>query len=109
MAWLLLGCTILLEVAGTTMMKLSRGLTELWPSIAVFACYGAALTGIAIVLRHIELSIAYAIWSGVGTALTALIGIAWFKEPLGVLKIVSLALVIVGIVGLKLAADADGG
>lgn len=104
MAWGLLALTIMLEVAGTTLMKLSNGLTQLWPSIGVFVCYGAALAGLALALKSIELSVAYAIWSGAGTALTAAIGILWFKEPATALKLVSLLLVIAGVIGLQLGS-----
>jgi small multidrug resistance pump len=109
MAWTLLALTIVLEVAGTTFMKLSNGLTQLWPSIGVFVCYAAALAGLTLALKSIELSIAYAIWSGAGTALTAAIGILWFKEPATALKILSLALVVAGVVGLQLASGAKAG
>lgn len=104
MAWALLALTIVFEVAGTTLMKLSNGLTQPWPSAGVFVCYAAALVGLTLVLKSIELSIAYAIWSGAGTALTAAIGILWFKEPASALKLVSLGLVVAGVVGLQLAA-----
>lgn len=104
MAWLMLAATIVLEVAGTTLLKLSRGFTELLPSLGAFVCYGLALAGLNLALKHIELSIAYAIWSGAGTALVAAIGIIWFREPATVLKMTCLALIIVGVVGLQLAA-----
>ena len=55
-------------------------------------------------LKRLDLSVTYAIWSGVGTALAALIGIAYFREPLTLFKLGSLALVIIGVVGLSLAA-----
>lgn len=104
MAWLILTISILVEVMGTTLMKLSQGLTILWPSIGVFVCYGISLAGITVVLKHIELSIAYAIWSGIGTALTAMIGIGWFKEPVSALRLASLVLVVVGVIGLHLSS-----
>ena len=104
MAWLILTVSILVEVMGTTLMKLSQGLTLLWPSIGVFICYGISLTGITVVLKHIELSIAYAVWSGVGTALTAMIGIGWFREPVTALRLASLVLVVVGVIGLHLSS-----
>jgi small multidrug resistance pump len=104
MAWLVLTIAILVEVMGTTLMKLSQGLTILWPSISVFVCYGISLTGITVVLKHIELSIAYAIWSGVGTALTAIIGTGWFREPVSALRLVSLVLVVAGVIGLQLSS-----
>ena len=61
-----------------------------------FAC-------LAIAMRRIELGTAYAVWSGVGTAVIAAIGIVWFREPASALKLFSLAFVIVGVVGLNLA------
>lgn len=104
MAWLLLAVSVLFEVVGTTCMKLSDGFTRFGPLILMFVCYGISLAGIVIVLRYIELSIAYAIWSGVGTALTALVGIYLFKEPATAMKMASLALVVAGCVGLQLAS-----
>ena len=104
MPWLILAATILFEVAGSTMMKLANGFTVFWPSVAVFVCYGCALVGLTYVLKYIDLSIAYAIWCGVGVALVALIGIVWFKEPLTLLRVVSLVLIIIGVVGLQLAS-----
>ncbi|MBO3464488.1 MAG: hypothetical protein KME33_36820 [Aetokthonos hydrillicola CCALA 1050] len=55
-------------------------------------------------LKKIDVSIAYAIWSGLGTSLIAVIGIFWFKEPVNVLKIMSISLVIIGVIGLNLSA-----
>jgi small multidrug resistance pump len=103
-AWLILALTILLEVAGSTMMKLANGFTAFWPSVGVFVCYAGALVGLTLVLRSIDLSIAYAIWAGAGTALIAAIGIVLFREPATTLKIVSLAFVVVGVVGLQLSS-----
>ncbi len=103
MAWLLLAATILIEVAGTTLLKLSRGFSEVWPAVGAFTCYGLALAGLNLTLKHIDLSIAYAIWSGAGTALVAVIGIIWFRESASALKIVSLGLIVIGVVGLQLA------
>lgn len=104
MAWLMLAATIVFEVSGTTLLKISRGFQEFWPTIGAFACWGLALAGLNLTLKHIELSIAYAIWSGAGTALVAMVGILWFREAASLLKLVSLALIIVGVVGLQLAS-----
>ena len=57
-----------------------------------------------LVLKRLDLSVTYAVWSGVGTALAAMIGIAYFREPLTLFKMVSLALVVIGVIGLSLAA-----
>jgi small multidrug resistance pump len=96
--------TVVFEVMGTTMMKLSNGLTQLWPSLGMFACYAVSLVGITLVLREMDLSIAYAVWSGAGTALTVMIGVYLFREDLTAMKLLSVGLIIVGIVGLKLAS-----
>ena len=104
MPWILLFVAILLEVAGITSMKLSRGFAELVPSIAVPVFYVLSAAAVILALKRLDLSVTYAIWSGVGTALAAMIGIAYFREPLTLIKVASLALVILGVVGLSLAA-----
>ena len=103
MAWLYLAGAIVFEIGGTTALKLSDGLRHLRPSLAVVLLYGISFACLAIAMRRIELGIAYAIWSGVGTAVIAAIGIVWFREPASALKLFSLAFVIVGVVGLHLA------
>ena len=104
MPWILLFVAILLEVAGITSMKLSRGFAEMVPSIAVPVFYMLSAAAVILALKRLDLSVTYAIWSGVGTALAAMIGIAYFREPLTLIKLASLALVILGAVGLSLAA-----
>jgi small multidrug resistance pump len=101
--WIYLLTAILFEVAGITSMKLSRGLSEPLPSLAVIVFYLCSATAVILALKRLELSTAYAIWSGVGTALAAMIGIAYFREPLTLFKLGSLALVILGVVGLSIA------
>ena len=104
MAWLILAVSILFEVAGTTMMKLANGFTVIGPSIAVFVFYAISLTGLTFVLKTLDLSLTYAIWSGAGTAIVALIGIVFFNEALTAVRIISLILVIVGVFGLHLSS-----
>jgi len=101
--WFFLTCAILLEVAGTTCMKLSQGLTRPVPSALIFVFYGLSFASLTVVLKDIEVSVAYAVWSGLGTALIAAIGFAWFKEPLTAVKLASIALIILGVVGLNLS------
>lgn len=102
MHWLILALAIGLEVAGTTAMKLSEGLTRLVPSVLVFVCYAASFVALTLTLKKIELGVAYAVWSGVGTALIAAIGIVYFREAASVPKLVSLLLIVAGVVGLHL-------
>lgn len=103
MNWLYLVVAILLEVSGTTCMKLSEGFTRLVPSILLFVFYALSLGMLTLALKRIDVSIAYAVWSAVGTALIATIGVLWFKEPITALKLISLALIIGGVVGLNLS------
>ncbi len=104
--WILLSVAILFEVAGITSMKLSRGFAELLPSIGVFVFYICSAAAVILALKRLELSVAYAIWSGVGTAITAMIGVAYFREPMTAIKLASLALVVIGVAGLSLANKA---
>ena len=104
MPWILLFVAILLEVAGITSMKLSRGFSEPLPSLAVPIFYVCSAAAVILALKKLDLSVTYAIWSGVGTALAAAIGIAYFREPVTVFRMVSLALVIIGVIGFSLAA-----
>lgn len=105
-AWFFLGGAILFEVAGTTCMKLSRGFSEFTPSVLMFVFYACAFALNTVAVRTIELSVAYAIWSGIGTALTAAIGILYFKEPATAVKMVSLTLIVIGVMGLHSASVA---
>ena len=102
-SWLCLMAAVLLEVAGTTSMKLSAGFTRLIPSIFLFVFYVLSFIALTYALKTIELSIAYAVWSGIGTALIAIIGIAYFKEPVSAPKILSLVFIIIGVVGLQVS------
>ncbi len=106
MAWLYLLAAIVLEVSGTTCMKLSQGFTRLLPSLLLFLFYGLSFTCLNLVLKHIDVSVAYAVWSGLGTALIALVGILYFQETFTTLKVISLVLVILGVVGLNLGGGA---
>lgn len=101
--WLFLAGAIALDVAGTISMKLSEGFTRLTPSILLFVFYAASFGVLTLALKKIEVSVAYAVWSGVGTAIIAAIGILYFHEAASALKLVSLLLIVVGAVGLNLS------
>jgi len=68
--------------------------------LAVF--YLFSLAALALALKRIDVSIAYAIWAGVGTVLVAVVGILWFQEPVSLLKVGSILLIVAGVVGLHL-------
>lgn len=102
-AWAYLTLAIVLEVAGTTCMKLSDGLAHLWPSVLIFVFYAGAFVALTLALKRIDVSLAYAIWAGLGTVLIAVIGALYFHEPMTPLRVVCIALIVVGVVGLNLA------
>ena len=91
-----------MEVIGTTNMKLSGGFTKTLPSVLMFVFYGFSFAFLTLALKKIDLSLSYAIWSGVGTALIATIGFLYFKEPVTAIKLVSIGLIVIGVVGLAL-------
>jgi len=103
--WIYLIAAIAFEVAGTTAMKMSEGFTKTWPSVAMGAFYLLSLTALTFALKRFDMSMAYAIWSGLGTALITVVGFYLFKEPLGLVKIVSIGLIILGVVGLQLSSQ----
>jgi small multidrug resistance pump len=92
-----LAAAIVLEVCGTTSLKLSDGFTRIGPSGIVVLCYVASFALLSLALRGIELSIAYAVWSGVA------IGILWFGESAGAWKLLCLTLIVLGVAGLRLS------
>ena len=100
--WVYLGLGIVFEVLGTVCMKFAEGFTKLWPSVFVFVFYALSLGLLVLVLEKFEVSIAYAIWASLGTALIAVIGIIFFNEPISVTKVISILLIIAGILGLEL-------
>jgi small multidrug resistance pump len=104
MHWVYLVCAIVLEVAGTTSMKLSRGFTKPYHSVMLFVFYGLSFAFLTMALKRLDVSIAYAIWSGLGTTLITLIGLYYFREPATVVKFLSIALIIAGVVGLRMSA-----
>lgn len=107
-AWALLGLAIVLEVAGTTCMRLSEGFSRLAPSVLIFVFYACSFALNTLIMRTLGLSVVYAVWSGVGTVLTALIGYLYFKEPATALKMVSAGLIVLGVFGLHTASRSTG-
>ena len=107
MSVLYLSAAIVLEICGTTSLKLSNGFFRVGPSAAVVVFYMASFVLLSLALREIELSTAYAVWSGVGTAVVAAIGILWFGEGAGAWKLICLALIVLGVAGLHLSEGAS--
>lgn len=105
MSWVYLALAILTEVAGTSSMKFSEGFAKILPSVLIFVFYAVSFVFMTLALKKLDLSITYAVWSGLGTALIVVIGMIWFREPITVIKVVSIALILAGVVGLNLAGE----
>jgi small multidrug resistance pump len=101
MGWMLLIIAIVLEVCGTTCMKLSEGFSKLTPSVLIFIFYGFSFTVFVFALKHVDVSVAYAVWAGLGVMLIAAVGILHFEEAVTALRIVSMLLIIGGVIGLS--------
>jgi len=101
-AWIWLTIAILFEISATTCLKISDGLSKLAPTLLTLIFYTISFSSLAISLKALEIGIVYAIWSGVGTAVITLIGIIYFGESISVIKISSIFLIILGVVGLNL-------
>ncbi|MGE7588480.1 DMT family transporter [Peribacillus sp. NPDC101480] len=99
-----LAIAILSEVFGSSMLKVSNGFKRLFPSIGVVIGMGLAFYCLSLSLITIPLGTAYAIWSGIGTALTALVGVIVYKESFNLKKFLGLVLIIGGVVVLKLSS-----
>ncbi len=102
MGWILLVVAILLEVVGTTNMKLSEGFSKVVPSVLVLFFYALSIVALTFAVHRLDVSVAYAVWSGMGTALVAMIGIWFFQESLTTTKLIALGLIIVGVAMLHL-------
>ena len=98
----LLACAIIAEVIGSTFLVKSEGFTKLWPSLAVLVLFSIAFYLLSQVVKVIPLGVTYAIWSGVGIVLTAIIGFLVFKQHLDVPAVVGMVLIIAGVIVINL-------
>lgn len=96
--YLFLTLSIISEVFATTMLKLSDGFTVLGPSLAVALGYGISFYSLSLCLKTMPLSLAYAIWSGVGTALTVMVGIIIWNDIFNLYSAIGIALIIGGVI-----------
>jgi len=101
-AWLLLAASIAAEVAGTMALRYADGFTWLLPSLGVGSLYTLAIWLMSISVRHLEIGLAYAVWAGVGTALTALVGMLWFGEASHATRLVGITFIVIGVIFLNL-------
>ena len=106
-AGVLLSLAIISEVVATVFLKFTDGFTNIAPSIVVVVGYAMSFWLLALILKDLEIGFVYAVWSGAGTALIAGVGMVAFGESATALKFVSIALIIVGVIGLNLGGSSS--
>ena len=106
MAWAVLIGSGILEAGWALSLKASDGFTRLWPSVLFVVLLVGSMGGLAWSLRSLPVGVAYAVWTGIGASVTAIVGMVWLGEAVTVGKIVSLVLIGAGIVGLHVFGDA---
>ncbi len=104
MAWTYLFIAGVFEVAWAVGLKYTEGFTRLWPTLGTAAALVLSMVLLALALRTLPLGTAYAVWTGVGAVGTAVAGILLFDEPAGAARVACIALIVAGIVGLKLTS-----
>lgn len=102
MEWLYLVTAGFLEVGWATGLKYSQGFTKILPSILTVIGMAASFYFLALSLKNLPLGNAYAIWTGIGTVGTVVLGIILFKEPISMMRLLCIGLIVSGIIGLKL-------
>ena len=102
MAYLYLAIAIVCEVVATSSLKASKEFTRLWPSVVVVAGYVTSFYFLTLTLRTVPVGIAYAIWSGLGIVLVAIVGILFYKQVLDAPAIIGMGLIVIGVVVINL-------
>jgi quaternary ammonium compound-resistance protein SugE len=103
MSWIFLIAAGLLEVVWASTLKSTAGFTRLVPSIITLATMGMSFYFLSLALRTLPTGTGYAVWVGIGAVGTAIAGIVFLGEPRGALRLVSIALIVLGVIGLRLA------
>jgi quaternary ammonium compound-resistance protein SugE len=102
LAWGVLLVAGLCEIGWAVGLKYTEGFSRLWPSVATVAAMVVSVALLGLALKALPLGTAYAVWTGIGAVGTAILGIYLFNEPRDALRLVCIALIVAGIVGLKL-------
>ena len=100
LAWVMILAAGLFETGFAVALKLSHGMTRLWPTVAFAACALMSFALLTVALRRLEVGAAYAVWTGIGAAIT---GMIFLGDAVSTLKLVSIALVLAGVIGLNLS------
>jgi quaternary ammonium compound-resistance protein SugE len=102
MAWVVLTIAGLLEIGWAIGLKYTEGFTRPWPTLATVAAMAASMAMLGIAVNSLPVGTAYAVWTGIGTIGTALLGLLLFDEPASAARLACIGMVAAGIVGLKL-------
>ena len=105
MAYVYLFGAIAAEILATSLMKSTEGFTRLWPTVACLAGYAVSLAALSQAVKGVDVSVAYALWSALGTAAIVAIGAAFLGEPITVVKVAGISLIIAGVVTLNLGGS----
>lgn len=105
MAWLVLVIAGVLEIGWAVGLKYTDGFTRLWPTVATVGAMAVSLLLLGLAVRTLPVGTAYAVWTGIGTVGTVLLGMVLFGEPATVMRLLFIAMIVGGIIGLKLVTD----
>ncbi|HEU0203696.1 MAG TPA: quaternary ammonium compound efflux SMR transporter SugE [Burkholderiaceae bacterium] len=105
-AWVILVVAGLCEVAWAVGLKYTDGFTRLWPTVGTLVAMVTSVWLLAVAMKHLPVGTAYSVWVGIGAVGTVVLGIALFGEPADAARLISVALIVSGIAGLKLATPA---
>lgn len=100
-SWLILLAAAALEIVWAVGLKSTAGFTRLWPSVGVITAMAASMWLLALAARTLPIGTAYAVWTGIGAAGTAIVGMLVLREPATVARLVCILLIVAGVVGLK--------
>ncbi len=104
MSWLVLFLAGLFEIGWAIGLKYTDGFTRLWPSLWTVTSMAVSVALLGIAVRHLPIGTAYAVWTGIGAVGAVILGIVLFGDPASAARLVCIALIVAGILGLKLAA-----
>jgi len=103
MAWVIVIAAGLFETGFAVLLKLSHGLTRLWPTAGFAACALISFSLLTMALKKLEVGAAYAVWTGIGVAGAAVIGMIFLGDAVSTLKLASICVVLAGVIGLSLS------
>ena len=105
MPWLVLLVAGVLEIGWAVGLKYTDGFTRLWPTVATIATMALSMALLGLAVRSLPVGTAYAVWTGIGTVGTVLLGMVLFGESTAPLRLAFIAMIVAGIIGLKLVTD----